>query len=145
MSEASVEIFYPWLDSKNSPAHAWCTGGDILFVFLSIPPFLAVVETQTIPFDVSPAIWGGSHGFTSGVVKDTVAACEASLGFRQMEFYFSSVFFSPCHLFVCLRVQGTRCWLENTEKRKDHMLLEEILLMSFPYLQRLFESNCNSL
>lgn len=60
LCEWAVEIFYPWLDSKNSPAHAWCTGGhrDILFVFLSIPPCLAVVEIKTIPFDVSPAFWG---------------------------------------------------------------------------------------
>lgn len=59
VSEASAEIFYPWLDSKNSPACAWCKGGlrhrDIL-VFLSLP---AVVEIKNSSFDVSPAIWGG--------------------------------------------------------------------------------------
>ena len=78
VSEASGGIFYPWLDSRNSPARAWCTGGlrhgDILFVFLSIPPSLAVAEIKTIPSDVSPAIWGGSQSFTSGVVKDTVCS-----------------------------------------------------------------------
>lgn len=41
VSEASVEIFYPWLDSNNSPAQARCTGGlrhtDMLFVFLYHP------------------------------------------------------------------------------------------------------------
>lgn len=75
----------------------------------SLHPSLAAVEIKTIPFDVSPVIWGGTHGFPSGVVKYTVAAGEASLGFRQMEFSsFSSVFFFPLHFVIYLFVSGCR-------------------------------------
>lgn len=75
---------------------------DILFVFLSIPPSLEMKGIKTMPFDVSSAIWGDSQSFTSGGVKDTVAACEASLGFRQMESYFSPMFFLLPLSFICL-------------------------------------------
>lgn len=131
MSLASVETFYPWLDSKNSPDPAWCTGGlkhrDILFVFLPIPPSLAVVEIKTIPFDISHAIWGGSHGFTSGVVKDTVAACGASLEWTDGIIFlcFILLTLSFIGLLKGWRAQGV-CL--RTQDKKDHMLLEETLL-----------------
>ena len=105
MSEASVQIFYPGLDSRNSPARAWCAGGhSVCFFVFFLHPSLpgSRREKNTIPFVISPAIWGGSQSFTSGVVKDTVAAWEASLGFRQMESYFSPLFFLLTMSFICL-------------------------------------------
>lgn len=79
---------------------------------------------NTIPFDVSLAICGGSESFTSGGMKGTVAACKPSLAFRQMESHFPCLFFSFLS-FICLFCVALNKVLTQATQVKDHMLFKE--------------------
>lgn len=122
---------YPWLDSRNSAAHAWHTGWliyrDIVHLFSPPLPPCSGGNKNLKKFLLTSLQSFGFHGFTSGVVKDAVAACRGLIRiqtdgtFFALPCFFSSHFVIYSFVWGC-RVQGVDS--RTRDKQKTICLLE---------------------